>query len=191
MLYHLLYPLRDLWFGFNVFQYITFRAAMASITAFLLSVVIGPIIIRKLSRLKIGELPRKEHVENLYELHKHKEGTPTMGGIIVILSIVISTLLWSRLDNRFIMLCLISVIWLGIVGFVDDYIKFIKVKSLGLGAAAKFSGQLLLAVAVALYLYFDPQVSTQLYIPFFKNALIKSRGQNNPEQGRNAAQGFG
>jgi len=145
---------------------------MASITAFLLSVVIGPILIRKLSRLKIGELPRKEHVENLYELHKHKEGTPTMGGIIIILSIVISTLLWARLDNRFIMLCLISVIWLGIVGFVDDYIKFIKAKSLGLGAAAKFSGQLLLAVAVALYLYFDPQVSTQLYIPFFKNALI-------------------
>jgi len=172
MLYHLLYPLKDLWFGFNVFKYITFRAAMASITAFLLSVVIAPIIIKKLLHLKVGESPRRAYVEDLYKLHKHKEGTPTMGGVIIILSILLSTLLWARLDNRFIILCLISVLWLGIVGFIDDYIKLIKLKSSGLSAAAKFTGQLVLGIAIALYLYFDPQVSTHLYAPFFKHALI-------------------
>ena len=172
MLYHLLYPLRDLWFGLNVFKYITFRAAMASITAFLFSVIIGPIIIRKLSNLKVGELPRKKHVENLYELHKHKEGTPTMGGIIIILSIVLSVLLWAKLDNRLIILCLITVVWLGIVGFVDDYIKLIKLKSLGLSATTKFVGQLVLALGVAVYLYFDPEISRELYIPFMKHAVI-------------------
>lgn len=172
MLYHLLYPLRDLWFGFNVFKYITFRAALASITAFLLSVTLGPIIIKKLSHLKIGEVPRRKYVENLYELHKHKEGTPTMGGIVIIVSILLSTVLWAKLDNQFVILCLVSVLWLGIVGFIDDYIKFIKIRSLGLSAMAKFIGQLTLGVGVALYLYFDPRISNELYVPFMKHALL-------------------
>jgi len=172
MLYQLLYPLRDFWFGFNVFRYISFRAAMASITAFLISVVLGPIIIRKLSKFKISEIPRKDHVEGLYELHKHKEGTPTMGGIIIILSIAISVLLWARLDNMFIILCLITVIWLGIVGFIDDYLKLTKIKALGLSATTKFIGQLMLAVAVASYLYLSPAISNHLYIPFLKHAAI-------------------
>ncbi|MFH1593848.1 MAG: phospho-N-acetylmuramoyl-pentapeptide-transferase [Candidatus Omnitrophota bacterium] len=172
MLYYLLYPLKDLWFGFNVFRYITFRAAMASITAFLLSVILGPFIIRMLSRLKVGEVTRREHVEDLYQLHKHKEGTPTMGGIIIILSVVISTLIWARLDNPFIIMCLITVLWLGIVGFIDDYLKLIKTKTLGLSALAKFTGQLILGVAFALYLYFSNDISTELYVPFLKNAVI-------------------
>jgi phospho-N-acetylmuramoyl-pentapeptide-transferase len=145
---------------------------MASITAFLLSIILGPIIIRKLSQLKIGELPRRSHVENLYQLHKHKKGTPTMGGIVIILSMLLTTLLWARLDNCFIILCLISVLWLGTVGFVDDYIKLIRLRSLGLSATTKFVGQVALGIAVALYLYFNIQISTELYIPFLKNALI-------------------
>ena len=172
MLYHLLYPLKDLWFGFNVFKYITFRAAMASITAFTISIVAGPFIIRLLSRLKIGELPRKACAENLYELHRHKEGTPTVGGIIIILSIALSVILWGRLDNSLIILCLISVLWLGIVGFVDDYIKMIRLKSLGLSAAAKFAGQLALGIAVAAYLYFSREITTELYVPFLKHAVF-------------------
>jgi len=172
MLYYLLYPLRDLWFGFNVFKYITFRAAMASITAFVLSVILGPVIIKKLSHMRIGELPRRRHVEGLYELHKHKEGTPTVGGIVIISAMLVSTLFWARLDNTFIILCLISVLWLGIVGFIDDYIKLIRIKSLGLSAAAKFTGQLVLGIGVGLYLYFDNQVSAALYIPFVKNAFF-------------------
>lgn len=172
MLYHLLYPLKDLWFGFNVFRYITFRAAMASITAFLLSVILGPLIIRMLSHLKLGELPRRKHVEKLYQLHKHKRGTPTMGGIIIILSVIITTLLWSRLDNNFVILCLVSVIWLSAVGFIDDYIKSIKFRSLGLSATTKFAGQLILGLAIAIYLYFNVNTSTLLYVPFLKNAAV-------------------
>lgn len=171
MLYHLFYSLKDLWFGFNVFRYITFRAVMASITAFLLSLILGPFIIALLRRFKIGEFPRRAHVENLYQLHKHKKGTPTMGGIIIILSILISTLLWARLDNRFVILCLISVLWLGIVGFLDDYLKMIKVKSLGLSASAKFAGQLILGIAIAIYLCFSAKMPTELYVPFMKNVL--------------------
>jgi len=171
MLYHLLYPLKDLWFGFNVFRYITFRAAMASITAFLLSVILGPIIIKILSRLKMGELPRRQHVEKLYALHKHKKGTPTMGGLVIILAITLTTLLWGRLDNRLVVLCLISVLWLGMVGFVDDYIKMVRLKSLGLSATTKFVGQLVLGIGVALYLYFNVGLPTDLYVPFLKNAL--------------------
>jgi phospho-N-acetylmuramoyl-pentapeptide-transferase len=172
MLYHLFYPLRDLWFGFNVFKYITFRAAMASITAFGLSVILGPVIIKMLSHLKVGDSPRRAHVESLYELHKHKEGTPTMGGIIIIASILISTLLWARLDNRFIILCLITVLWLGIVGFIDDYIKLIKIHSRGLSAMAKFTGQAIIAVVIAVFLYTDPGITKALYVPFCKHALF-------------------
>ncbi len=172
MLYQFLYPLRDIWFGFNVFKYITFRAAMASITAFLLAVFLGPVIIKILSYFKIGELPRQEYVGNLYELHKHKEGTPTMGGIIIIISIVISTLLWARLDNQYVVLCLISVLWLGLVGFVDDYVKLIKIRSRGVSKLTKFIGQLALGAGVALYLYFNMEFSTALYLPFVKHALF-------------------
>ncbi|MBL7158264.1 MAG: phospho-N-acetylmuramoyl-pentapeptide-transferase [Candidatus Omnitrophica bacterium] len=171
MLYQLLYPLKDLWFGFNVFQYITFRAAMASITAFLISVILGPFIIKKLAYLKVCEMPRREHVENLYELHKHKEGTPTMGGIIIIASVILSTILWARLDNPLIILALITVLWLGIVGFIDDYIKLIKIRSLGLSTAAKFTGQIIIGAGVALYLYSSGIIGTELYVPFVKNAV--------------------
>ena len=172
MFYHLLYPLKDLWFGFNVFKYITFRAAMASVTAFLISIFLGPIIIALLRRLKIGESIRRDYVEDLYQLHKHKSGTPTMGGFLILTAIIVSTFLWARLDNRFIILCLISVIWLGLVGFADDYLKMIRQRSLGLRASAKFTGQVMLGVFIAVYLFRDPDITPTLYLPFFKNLII-------------------
>ncbi len=172
MLYHLLYPLREFWFGFNVFKYITFRAAMASVTAFLISIIFGPLIIRKLMRLKMGQHIRKEYVENLYELHKHKKGTPTMGGFLILISVITSTVLWARLDNRFIMLCLISLIWLGLVGFIDDYIKIIRERSRGLYASTKLTGQIFIALLIGIYLYLDKTISPTLYLPFFKDIII-------------------
>ena len=172
MFYHLLYPLKDLWFGFNVFKYITFRAAMASVTAFLISIFLGPIIIALLRRLKIGQSIRRDYVEDLYQLHKHKSGTPTMGGFLILTAIIVSTFLWARLDNRFIILCLISVIWLGLVGFADDYLKMIRQRSMGLRASAKFTGQVILGVFIAVYLFRDPDITPTLYLPFFKNLII-------------------
>ncbi|MFH1791589.1 MAG: phospho-N-acetylmuramoyl-pentapeptide-transferase [Candidatus Omnitrophota bacterium] len=172
MLYYLLFPLRDIWFGFNIFRYITFRAAMASVTAFIISIVIGPVIIRLLASLKIGQNIRKDYVENLYELHKHKEGTPTMGGFIILLAVVLSTVAWARLDNRFILLCLISMLWFGFVGFVDDYLKMIREKSLGLRASAKLVGQVAGALLIAWFLFNDTAIPHTLCVPFFKDLVI-------------------
>lgn len=172
MLYHLLYPLKDIFFGFNVFRYITFRAAMSSISAFILSIILGPLIIKKLAKLKIGELIEDRSCPPLYVLHKQKEGTPTFGGILIIASIVVSTFLWGRLDNSYILLLLFSVIWLGIVGFIDDYLKVVKRKSAGLSITTKLVGQFLLGLLVGVIILRDGRISPTLSIPFCKNLLI-------------------
>jgi len=173
MLYAVFYSLKDFWFGFNVFRYITFRAAMAAVTALILSIVLGPLVIKLLRFLDIGEHIRKKHTEKLYELHKDKKGTPTMGGVLILLSLIISTVLWADLTNRYIGLVLLSTVWLGFVGFVDDAIKLGFKSSRGLSLLAKFLGQFLLAVAVGLYLYLDPEFSTNLELPFLKDVLFE------------------
>ena len=171
MFYHLLYPLRDLWFGFNVFRYITFRAAFCGITAFFLSVVLGPFIIRKLELFNIKEKVMRPDAPSLYPYQQHKEGTPTMGGIIIIFSLIISVLFWADLTNRFIRLLLLGVLWLGIIGFVDDYIK-LKRKSKGLRATTKLLGQCVIAVLIGAFLFFDPEFKNTLNFPFFKDVII-------------------
>lgn len=172
MLYNLLYPLRDTFAAFNIFKYITFRAAGASITAFLMSLILGPLVIKFLSNFKIGETIRKQHVEGIYSLHKDKGGTPTMGGIFIVASIIISVLIWGDLTNKYVLLVIFSTLWLGVVGFVDDYIKLKDKNKRGLSAATKFSGQIFLGIAVGIILLFDRNVSTQIDIPFFKNLVV-------------------
>ncbi len=172
MFYHLFYPLRDIFFGFNVFKYITFRAAGGAITAFLLSVILGPIIIKKLKQFKIGQVVRKEEAQGIYEFHKNKEGTPTMGGLFIVLAVVLSTVLWADLTNKYVLLAIFSTVWLCIVGFVDDYIKLSRNRSKGLTMASKFTGQLILGLLIGLYIYFDPQIGEKLDVPFFKDAII-------------------
>ena len=132
MFYYLFYALRDYWFGFNVFKYITFRAAMASITALLISLIFGPFVIKWLKRLSFGQYIRKEYVESLYDLHKHKQGTPTMGGVLIIISIASATILWADILNIYVLMTLGSFLFLGMVGFADDYIKVVKKRNLGL-----------------------------------------------------------
>ncbi|MFH0771821.1 MAG: phospho-N-acetylmuramoyl-pentapeptide-transferase [Candidatus Omnitrophota bacterium] len=172
MFYHLLYPLRDLFFGFNVFKYITFRAAGAVITSFLICVLAGPFLIRKLREFKIGQVVRKEEAIGIYEMHKNKSGTPTMGGLLIVASIIISTILWADLANKYILLSVLSITWLCIVGFVDDYIKLARNRSKGLTARSKFFGQIMLGLFIGLYIYFDPQIGKNLDVPFLKNAVI-------------------
>lgn len=172
MLYHLFYPLRDIWFGFNVFKYITFRAAMASLTAFLISLILGPFVISWLKRLNFGQNIRREYVESLYDLHKHKQGTPTMGGILLIIAITLSTILWADMTNRYIMLTLGSFLWLGFVGFIDDHTKVVKKRNLGLTAAMKLLNQLLLGSFIALFVIFFTPIPRALYIPFLKYVAI-------------------
>lgn len=174
MLYHLLYPLREIWFGFNVFKYITFRAALGAVTAFLISIIVGPYVIKWLYRLKIGEQVRKDkHTIQLSEFHKSKEGTPTMGGLLILIAIVLSTLLWADIFNKYILLVLFSTLWLGAIGLIDDGIKMVKKRSLGLRPLVKLRWQIFLGILIGAILYLDPKFSTALEVPFLKHLVIE------------------
>ncbi len=174
MLYYLLYQVlfrqygaaSESYFykGLNVFQYVTFRTAWATITSLLLSLFLGKRVIRKLADLKFGQEIREE----LSAEHQAKKGTPTMGGILIIGSVIISTVLWARLDNVFLWLALGATTLFAVVGFGDDYIKIVKKRSLGLTGKQKLLGQLLTALGVWAVLYFFTNYSWNVSIPFIK-----------------------
>lgn len=180
MLYHILYQLlfrqygaaSESYFykGLNVFQYVTFRTAWATITALLLSLFLGRYVIRKLDSLKVGQEIREE----LSEEHQAKKGTPTMGGILILGAVFISTLLWARLDSLFLWLALGATTLFGLIGFADDYIKIVKKRSLGLTGKQKLAGQLLTALAVWAVLYFFTNYTWNLSIPFLKDTALTS-----------------
>ncbi len=173
MLYRFFYPLREIFFGFNVFRYITFRAAMGATTAFLLSCFIGPWLIKKLSQFNIGEhIIDQEVSAQLHSLHREKKGIPTMGGLLILFSAISSTLCWARLDNKYVLVVLFSMLWLGLIGFLDDYMKHISRRSKGMTKTCKLLGQAILAVAVGLFAFYDPQIGQNLDIPFFKNLVL-------------------
>ena len=171
MLYHLLYRLKDVWFGFNVFKYITFRAALGAVTAFMISLILAPMISKVLKRMGVVEKVKRPDAPSLHPLRKDKEGTPTMGGIIIIASIFISTLLWADLSNKFVLISLTTLLWLGVVGFIDDYIK-LKKRSRGLRAVTKIIGQLAIGLTIGIVLFTDKTFPATLSLPFFKNIII-------------------
>jgi phospho-N-acetylmuramoyl-pentapeptide-transferase len=168
MLYHLLFPLAERWAVFNVFRYITFRSAGAVMTAVLLSLLLGPGFIRTLRRLSVGQ--------NIRELgpqaHQLKAGTPTMGGLLILLSVTVPTLLWARLDNPYVWIALLVTLGFGGVGFADDYLKVKRGRNLGLSARAKLLGQLVVAGAAGAALLLLPQFATTLTFPFFKGVEL-------------------
>ena len=170
----------DLLKALNVFSYITFRAICAGITAFLISVVFGNFVIRKLISLKFGQPIRTAaEVHKLHELHGSKKGTPTMGGILLIGSVVISTLLWAKPENPFVWLVLFSAVFLGGIGFYDDWLKVTKKSSDGISSRLKFGLQSLLAGIVTLYFLTNPKLAAtaqQLFIPFLKEPLLLGMG---------------
>jgi len=174
MLYHLLYPLKDYFFGFNVFRYISFRAVGAGITSLLIVLIFGPAVIRGLRRIKIGERVRKgKDYSSLYNLHKEKEGTPTMGGVLVILAVLFSTFFWADIFNMQILLVTFALLWLGGLGFVDDYIK-LKGNSRGLPAWLKILGQVILAMAIVGFVCLSPEtrhIANELCLPFYKTPI--------------------
>lgn len=172
MLYHLLYPLHSVISAFNIFRYITFRSCLAALTAFFFSLVFGPAIIRLLTRLKVGENIRKEDSQKLYDLHSIKQDTPTMGGIFILLAILLSTLLWADIFNRYILLACFVTVWLGITGLIDDYLKHVRKCSRGLTATAKFSSQVILGLILGTILFLSPQNSTSLDLPFLKDVSL-------------------
>jgi phospho-N-acetylmuramoyl-pentapeptide-transferase len=173
LFYHILYSLKDIFSGFNVLRYITVRSVCAIITAFLLSILLGPLVTKILKRFNIGERIRSEQeAPGIYHMYKQKQGTPTMGGIIIILSILISTLLWARLDNRYVLLTVFSTLWLGVVGFIDDYIKLKSRDGIGISKKMKFLGQITLGFIVGAVLFLDTNVDTNIYMPFLKNVIL-------------------
>ena len=164
MLYHLLYPLHTTLTVFNVFRYITFRAIYASLTAFLICFLMGPWVIRKLTAMQIGQYIREDGPQ----AHLKKAGTPTMGGTLILFSIVLSTLLWTNLTNYYIWIVLLVTVGFGLIGFVDDYRKQVIKQSKGLNVKNKFLLQSLLAVVIGILVYAIPEFNTQITIPFFK-----------------------
>src|SRR5881394_1834708 len=168
MLYYLLYYLRNVVVGFNVFRYITFRTAFAALTALLISFVLGPWLIERMRRIKLGQYIREEGPKS----HQQKAGTPTMGGILINIAILIPTLLWADVLNPYIWIVLFVTFAYGAIGFVDDYRKLIKRHNLGLTAKEKFTVQFLVALAAGLAVAYLPSIhnnySTVLTFPFFK-----------------------
>ena len=171
MLYLLYFYLHKVFSPFNIFQYITFRSIGALITALIISYLISIPIIKRLRKYKINQQIRDDGPKT----HFDKRGTPTMGGLIIILSILLSSILWTRLDNRFIIICLISVVFLGAIGFCDDYLKLIKKNPKGLSGRKKLFSQFLLGIGISVYLYFNPSntaYNTYIDVPFMKNCFV-------------------
>jgi phospho-N-acetylmuramoyl-pentapeptide-transferase len=169
MVLKLLYPLVKYFTFFNIFQYITFRAAYAALTALLLSLVLGPWLIGKLRELKTGEAIRAD----VPQRHLQKAGTPTMGGILIICAIVVSVLFWQDWNNFYTWILLGATIGFGAIGFVDDYLKVFKKKRTGLRAGFKFSSQIVISVVIVSFLFFfRHEHTTLLYVPFLKIPVI-------------------
>ncbi len=173
MLGDFLYQFKDIFFGFNLFRYITVRAALAAVTALLFSLFIGPKILHLLRQKQIGEEIRSDGPQS----HLQKAGTPTMGGIIILAGVILGVLLWARITNFYIQLIFISTLWMGIVGFLDDYLKTIKKIKKGLVGRYKLVGQVGLGLFIGAMIYFNHHliiqgINSNTSLPFFKNLEI-------------------
>ncbi len=171
MFFHLLYPLSEHYAIFNVFKYITFRSAYATVTALLICFIFGEWMIRKLERLQIGETIDSDGPDH----HQKKAGTPTMGGVLILAAIVIPTLLWADLSNRFVMLALLGTVWMGIIGFIDDYLKVVKKRPKGMIGRFKLVGQVSYGLLLGSVLYFGGEggeLVARTSVPFLKDVLI-------------------
>jgi len=167
MIYHLLYPLHETISYFNVFRYITFRTIYAAITALVICFIIGPWMIRKLQSLQIGQPIREDGPAT----HLSKKGTPTMGGLLIIFAVTVSTLLWANLTVDYVWLVLTVTIGYGLIGFVDDYHKLVRRNSRGVPGRNRLAAEILIALMVSIILYSKSGFTSAVTIPFFKTAL--------------------
>lgn len=163
MLYHLLLPHADVFTAFNVFRYITFRSMGALITAMVISVLIGPWCISFLHRIKCGQ-----YILSDVKAHAAKAGTPTMGGLLIMLTVLVSILLWSDLSNRYVWQCMLVFLGYGIIGFWDDMTKLRHHQNKGISPKVKMLGLIIVASVAMWLLQTDPSYTTKLYIPFAK-----------------------
>ncbi len=156
--------------GFNVFQYLTFRIILGVLTSLFISLLVGPSLIRRLNEYQIGQSVRDDGPES----HLSKAGTPTMGGLLILVSIAVSTLCWADLSNRFIAVVLLVTLAFGVIGWVDDYRKVVKQNPKGLPARYKYFWQSVVGLSAAVFLYVSAAspAETQLIVPFIKNVTI-------------------
>ncbi|MFH1613127.1 MAG: phospho-N-acetylmuramoyl-pentapeptide-transferase, partial [bacterium] len=190
MLYSILYSLHNYISCFNIFRYITFRAMLVALTSLLITLFIGKPLIKWLKQFQIKQVIN----ENAPSSHKTKCDTPTMGGLLIIFGVFFSTLCWANLSNRYIWVCLFSLLWLGGLGFIDDYLKLKNKNSKGLIVRYKLIGQCILGIIIALYFFYYPpniaflsgqtvldsnyhsflthNYTTKIVIPFMKNMFI-------------------
>jgi len=167
MLYYLLYPLHVYFSFFNVFRYITFRAIYATVTALLLTLILGPLFFEKLRRINFGQYIREDGPAT----HRKKQGTPTAGGVLILFAIVTSTCLWADLANQYIWVALFALVSMGAIGLLDDWKKIKGKNAKGITARQKILLQTAVGAVIAFYLYMLPSWNTQLSVPFFKNIL--------------------
>jgi phospho-N-acetylmuramoyl-pentapeptide-transferase len=166
MLYHLLPQFSDVHILFNLFRYISFRAAGALVTALILTFLLGPSTIRWLTRLRFGQVVRDSGPET----HLVKAGTPTMGGVLIVMAGALSTLLWAELTNWYTIIAVVSLVWMGALGFLDDYLKVVRARPEGLVGRYKMVGQLSFGLALGAFLVLNPisaVPATHTMVPFF------------------------
>jgi phospho-N-acetylmuramoyl-pentapeptide-transferase len=170
MLFYLANRLTEWHSAFRVFNYLTFRAILAALSALLISFIVGPWMIRTLSERQIGQRVRQDGPKS----HLPKAGTPTMGGLLILVSMIASTMLWADLTNRFVWVTLLTTLAFGLIGFWDDYLKLIVGNSRGLIARYKYFWQSVAALGCALALYYSAKspAETALYVPFFKTVAV-------------------
>ncbi len=167
MLYHLFYPLHELFSIFNVFRYITFRTIYAILTALLISFIVGPLAIKRLKAFQIQQVVR----EDVPSRHMEKNGTPTMGGSLILAALLIPTLCWSDLTNPYIWIVLLATLGFGVLGFLDDYKKIRDKKGIGIRARYKFPVQVAIALVTSLVLFYSIDHDSRLIFPFFKKVM--------------------
>ncbi len=165
MLYEFIFPFHVDFSVLNIFRYITFRTIYGGLTAFLICFLFGPYVIRQLSRMQIGQIIQTDGPQS----HMGKQGTPTMGGILILFSIFAATVLWGNLSNHYVNILLLSLILFGFIGFVDDYLMQIKKRNMGFTAKGKFFIQVLFALIISWLIYKCPDFEPTLTIPFFKD----------------------
>ena len=168
LLYEKLFHYKAIFTAFRIFRYLTFRTAFASITALFMGLIIGPAVVRRLRDFQIGQYIREEGPQS----HQKKSGTPTMGGVLITIAIIIPTLLWADLTNKFVWIAMIATVAFGAIGFADDYLKVANRRNLGLTARSKMGFQILVAILVAITLVLVQRhgnYNTHLIVPFAKN----------------------
>lgn len=173
MIYWLLWPYARHSDLANLVSYISFRAGAAVVTALVIAFAAGPFIVRRLAALKVGQIVRADGPAT----HLGKRGTPTMGGLIILLATIVPTVLWARLGNRFVLVALLATVWMGAIGFVDDYLKIVQRRPRGLVAKYKMAGQITFGLALGFLLLAFPGTGTVLppsstTVPFFKYVFV-------------------